>query len=159
MFNLAINTLIDILDTCAKAELLLRVYPYGTHYSQVRKPSKYLFQSCAYRSMFFHLIGNQTTYENYKGSLLEDIVGLYLYRILASQIGTSITYDSTEGGADFILKLHGNKLPIEVGYGKKGYSQLDATRERIHAPYGITISSTELKLSEDKKMVSIPLEY
>jgi predicted AAA+ superfamily ATPase len=159
MFDLAINTLIDILDTCAKAELLLRVYPYGTHYSQVRKPSKYLFLSSAYRSMFFNLIGSQTTYESYKGFLLEDVVGLYLQRILSNQIGTAITYDNAEGGADFIIHLQGRKIPLEVGHGEKGYEQIVTTMKRINAPYGIIVSSAKLKLSEDKNMVSIPLEY
>jgi predicted AAA+ superfamily ATPase len=157
--DIAINTLIDVLDTCAKAELLLRVYPYGAHYSQVRKPSKYLFLSSAYRAMFFNLIGSQATYEQYKGFLLEDVIGLYLYRILANQIGTAMTYDNIEGGADFIINLHGKKIPLEVGHGEKGYDQIEATIRRIDATCGILVSSTKLKLSEDKKMVSIPLEY
>lgn len=159
MFDLAINTIVDILDTCVKAELLLRVYPYGSHYSQVRKPSKYLFLSSAYRSMFFNLIGSQITYEHYKGFLLEDVIGLYFQKILANQIGTAITYDNVEGGADFIINLQGRKIPVEVGHGEKGYDQLVATMKRINASYGMIVSTAKLKLSDDKQMVSVPLEY
>lgn len=158
-FDIAINTLIEVLDTCAKAELLLRVYPNGAHYSQVRKPSKYLFLSSAYRSMFFNLIGSQASYEQYKGFLLEDVIGLYLYRILANQIGTAMTYDNGEGGADFIINLHGKKIPLEVGHGAKGYMQVEETKKRIGADYGIVVSSSPLGVSEDKTMISIPLEY
>src|SRR5205814_281537 len=118
---------------------------YGTHYSQVRKSSKYLFLSSTYRSMFFNLIGSQTTYESYKGFLLEDIVGLYLQRILANQIGTAITYDNAQGGADFIITLQGRKIPLELGHGDKGYDQIETTMKRVNATYGILVSSAKLK--------------
>lgn len=55
--------------------------------------------------MFFNLIGSQINYEGYKGSLLEDIIGLYLYRLLSSQISSSLTYDSAEGSADFVIQV------------------------------------------------------
>lgn len=159
MFSISINTLISILDTCAKAELLLRVYPYGTHYGQVRKPSKYLFLSSAYRSMFYNLIGSAIPYESYKGQLLEDVVGLYLYRILGSEIGTALTYDSVEGGADFIISLRGKRIVLEVGYGNKRFRQIEQTLRRIDGDYGILVSSSRLSTSEDKKIVSVPIEY
>ena len=159
MFSLATDTLIDIFTACSKAELLIRVYPFGTHYAQVRKPSKYLFLSSAYRSMFFHLVGSQVGYDRYKGALLEDIVGLYLYRLFSESIEVAITYDSSEESADFILSIHGKTIPLEIGFGQKGYRQLANTMKRIKSPYGMVISpSNTLGISEDRNMVSIPLE-
>jgi predicted AAA+ superfamily ATPase len=160
MFQIAIDTLIAVFNTCSQAELLIRIYPYGTHYSQVRKPSKYLFLSSAYRNMFFHLVGSQVGYDKYKGALLEDIVGLYLYRLFSKSIGIGITYDSSEEGADFILTIHKKIIPLEIGFGQKGYRQLTNTMRHIKSSYGIVISpSNQLGISEDKQMISLPLEY
>ncbi|QQG40703.1 MAG: ATP-binding protein [Candidatus Levyibacteriota bacterium] len=159
MFDLSINTLIEILDTCAKAELLVRVYPFGAHYAQVRKSSKYLFLSSAYRSMFFNLIGSQVQYESYKGSLLVDVVGLYLYRLLSPQIGLSLTYDSASASADFVIQAGRKRIPMEIGYRQKGFEQLIQTMKRTPTDYSILISTSSLKLSEDEKIVSVPLEY
>ncbi len=159
MFDLAINTLIDVLDTLSKAEMLLRIFPYGTHYSQVKKPSKYLFISPAYRSMFFHLLGSQTSYENYKGSLLEDIVGMYLQRILSARMDVALTYDSVAESADFIVSLVSKKIALEIGFGKKGSVQLENTMKRVNVAYGVVVSFAKLYLDEEKNIVSVPLEY
>lgn len=159
MFSMSINTLIDVLDTLSTAEVLIRVYPYGTHYSQVRKPSKYLFMSPAYRSMFFHFFGSQTPYENYKGSLLEDIIGMYLHRMVDSEPEVALTYDNAAESADFIVSLIPKKIALEVGFGKKGIEQVENTMKRVDVAYGIVVSSSKLYLAEEKNIVSVPLEY
>lgn len=158
-FSMAINTLTDVFEVFEKAELLLRIYPHGSHFGQVRKPSKYLFISPAYRSMFFNLIGSTFTYNNYKGQLLEDAVGLYLYRLLGLRFGTSLTYDSSEGGADFIVSFDNKKIAIEVGYGEKDFKQVEATMQGINGTYGLSISPSRLKYVEEKNAVSVPLSY
>lgn len=158
-FSMSINTLTDVFEVFEKAELLLRIYPHGSHFGQVRKPSKYLFISPAYRSMFFNLIGSTYTYNNYKGQLLEDVAGLYLYRLLGLRFGTGLTYDSTEGGADFIVNIDDKKIAIEVGFGKKDFKQVETTMQGIMSLYGLSISPTRLSYSEEKKTVSIPLSY
>lgn len=158
-FSISINTLTDVFEVFEKSEMLLRIYPYGSHFGQVKKPSKYLFVSPAYRSMFFNLIGSTFTYDNYKGQLLEDAIGLYLYRLLGLRFGTSLTYDSAEGGADFIINLEGKKIIIEVGYGEKNFKQVGATIKRINGTYGLSISPSQLKYNELENAVSIPLSY
>ncbi|MBU3979274.1 AAA family ATPase [Patescibacteria group bacterium] len=158
-FSMAINTLTDVFEVFEKAELLLRIYPHGSHFGQVRKPSKYLFISPAYRSMFFNLFGSTYTYNNYKGQLLEDAVGLYLYRLLGLRFGTSLTYDSAEGGADFIVSFDNKKIAIEVGYGDKDFKQVEATMQGINGAYGFSISPSRLTYVEEKNVVSVPLSY
>src|SRR5260221_722984 len=158
-FSMAINTITDVFEVFEKAELLLRVYPHGSHFGQVKKPSKYLFISPAYRSMFFNLIGSTFTYDNYKGQLLEDAVGLYLYRLLGLRFGTSLTYDSSEGGADFIISSDDKKIVLEVGYGEKDFKQIGATMQRINGTIGFSVSPSRLIYSEEKNTVSIPLSY
>lgn len=158
-FNIAINTLIEVFEVFEKSEMLLRIYPHGSHFGQVKKPSKYLFVSPAYRSMFFNLIGSTYSYNNYKGQLLEDAVGLYLYRVLGLRFSASLTYDSAEGGADFIVTIDDKKIPIEVGYEQKDFKQVDATMKAINGTYGLSVSPSRLMHSEANNSVAIPLSY
>ncbi len=155
------KTVIQALETLEKTEVLLRVYPYGAHYSQVKKPSKYLFTSSAYRAMYYNLVRSVEQYDEYKGKLLEDITGMYLFREFGRNIGISITYDSAEGGADFILSLNTQKekIVLEVGARKKGFKQVIATLQKVGGKYGLLVSQTDLSLQINKNCVSVPLEY
>lgn len=160
--GISITTLAEILDVFEKSEVLLRVYPDGSLFGQVKKPSKYLFLAPAYRSMFFNLIGSITTYDNYKGKLLEDAVGLYLNRILGLRFGSALTYDITPNGADFIVTLNtvkNKRIPIEVGFGNKTFAQVKQTMVKINGSYGLSVSASRLALNEEKNVVSIPLSF
>jgi uncharacterized protein len=157
-FNVAENTIRDIFEALEKSEVLIRVYPYGSHLAQATKPSKYLFLSSAYRSMFYNIMGSKLSYHDYKGKLLEDIVGLYLQRNFKLESGTSLNYDPVEGGADFItVSLGLKKIAIEVGYGKKNFRQVKKTMKRIPCQYGLSISPAELALSDNKEALLVPL--
>lgn len=157
--SMSVITLTDIFEAFEKSEVLLRIYPYGSLYGQVRKPSKYLFLSSAYRNMFFNLIGSTTTFDNYKGKLMEDITGLYFYRVLGLRFGSSLTYDSAAEGADFILTIKQQKILVEVGYGEKRFEQVIKSLKRIGGKYGISISPTELTLNKEEKVIAIPLKF
>jgi len=74
---------------------LIKIYPYGSHIAQSRKPLKYLFASPAFRSMYYHMIGNIVSAENASGKLLEDTVD-YLKRFLNGKANASLTYDSAQ---------------------------------------------------------------
>ena len=149
-------------ESFEKSEVLLRVYPDGSLFGQVKKPSKYLFLAPAYRSMFFNLIGSITTYDNYKGKLLEDAVGLYLRRILGLRFGSALTYDIAPNGADFIITLDtvkNKRIPIEVGFGDKTFAQVKQTMVKIKGNYGLSVSASRLALNQDKDIVSVPLSF
>lgn len=153
--------LTSILETLERTETIWRVYPHGSHVAQARQPSKYLFTSPAFRSMYFNFIGNTRVQENYKGKLLEDTVGLYLNKMFSSRPDSSITYDSAAGGADFIVRDGKRMLVIEVGAGEKSFRQLETTMRKsgVNAKYGIVISQSPLAVDEQKNTVSIPLSY
>lgn len=155
------KTVIQALETLEKTEVLLRIYPYGAHYSQVKKSSKYLFTSSAYRAMYYSLVGSVEHYDQYKGKLLEDVCGMYLFRLFGNTTGISITYDSAEGGADFILATSPlkEKIVLEVGARKKGFEQVAATLQKTGGKYGLIISQTDLSLHIGENCVSVPLEY
>lgn len=151
-------TLVHMLNVLEQTETIMRVYPHGSHRSQVRKPSKYLFTSPAFRAMYFKFIGSTQRQEIYEGKLLEDVVGLYLGR-LCEQLSVSLTYDSATGGADFIVRDDNALIVVEVGRGQKGFAQATRTAKKVKAKYGLVISSSELKLDAKKLAVSVPLEF
>lgn len=158
--DLSDKTLKDLFDVLSLSELLLRIYPYGsTHFKQVRKASKYLFLSSAYRSMFFNIMGSNASYDQYKGKLLEDIIALYIHKIIALRTETALNYDPSDGGADFIVKFINKNIVIEVGYGEKGFRQIESTLKKVNNAFGISISQSELTLSYKKNSLLIPLEF
>lgn len=159
VFDVSRPKVMEIFNALEHTETLIRVLPYGSHLSQVKKPSKYLFASPAFRSMYYNYIGNIISRDNYMGKLLEDTVGMYLSRYLFKKLETSLTYDSAQGGADFIVGFGKERIIIEVGMGEKGLRQVQQTASKVPAKYGLIVSKGSLKLSEDESVVFIPLEY
>lgn len=154
--GISFNTLSGLFDSFEKAELLIRVYPYGSAYKTVRKPSKYHFMSSAIRHTLLR-VASSGAFEINKGRYLEDAVILTLYREFSRKLALPTFYDSAKGGADFILKLPNKKIAIEVGYGDKGIAQAQTTLEKIKGDYGLVISNTDLSL--ENKVVKVPLNY
>lgn len=153
-------TILGLLDAFEKAELLVKVPAYGSNMSVAKKPAKYLFMSSAVRMSFFSVTGQENTYMTRKGKLLEDCVGSHLYREFILRGGGAFRYDSAQGGADFILQI-GNKkqILIEVGLGKKDRKQVLNSMNRINSDYGIVFSDSELAIDQEKKIISVPLDY
>ena len=159
---LSINhiTVANILKYLESAELLIRVPPYGSNVSQVKKPSKYLFMSPCIRGQLLSVSGNPSTAQTRQGKLLEDACGLYFHReFVVPQKGT-LTYDSSEKSADFILQIENRlKVAVEVGLGdKEGTQAIKTTKER-KCDYGIVFSSGELLLDKKNNIVKVPLDY
>lgn len=152
------DTLSDILISLENSGLIQRIPPYGSHYKQVRKPYRYLFLSPAFR--FLLLSGKESiaNFENFKGKLLEDVIGMYLRKMIQKYLDASINYDSTKGGANFILRINNKKIVIEVGYGKKEIKQVEYTIQKINGNYGILIS-TEEEISFKNNIIKVPLKY
>ena len=155
--GISLVTLINVLETLEKAEMLIRVYPYGSVYKKVRKPSKYHFMTPAVRHTLLTVVEGERAFSNNKGRYLEDIVALTLYREFAQRLSSPLFYDSAQGGADFILSFLNKKIVIEVGYGDKKFEQAKATLEKIKARYGLVVSNSELAI--ENNVVKVPLEY
>ncbi len=153
-------TLGNIFDALEKAELLIKVPAYGSNMTIAKKPSKYLFMSPAIRMSFFYFTGQEGTYLVRQGQLLEDSVGSHLYSEFILKSQGAIRYDSSEGGADFILQiLNSKQIIIEVGMGDKGNRQILNSRKKINSDYNIIFSSYALRLDKDSDTVSVPLDY
>jgi len=161
-FEISRPKIAEIFSALEQAEVLQRIYPYGSHFKQVtQKASKYLFSSPAFRAMYYKMIGNTITEQSARGKLLEDLVAMYLYRLGNKNPLYSLTYDSARGGADFIFKAGENKIVIEVGVNKKEYRQVIQTANKIKAAYSIIISeqAETLEYNQDQNALKIPLRY
>ena len=155
--GISIVTLINVLETLEKAEMLIRVYPYGSTYQKVRKPSKYHFMTPAVRHTLLTIVEGESAFTNHKGWYLEDIVSLSLYRELSQKLASPVLYDSAKGGADFILAFPDRKIPIEIGHGKKDIDQAASTLSKIKGRYGLVVCDSDL--AKEGKIVKIPLRY
>ncbi len=153
-------TITSMLDVLEKAELLIKISAYGNNISQVKKPAKYLFMSPAIRMSLLSVAGMDGTFLSRRGKLLEDLIVSYYYRdFIASGVG-SISYDSTEKSADFILKLANLKqLALEIGSGNKDLNQVINTMKRIKCDYGLIFAQNELFYDEKYNIATIPLDY
>lgn len=153
------DTLRLILKSLESSGLILKIAPYGAHFRQVKKPSKYLFATPSLRFSYLSSRESVGIFENYQGSLFEDVAGMYLSRIIPPFGDFSLTYDASKGGADFIVSLGNQKIVIEVGVGKKGYGQIIETAQKVNPKYSIIISNNELEYSEEYNAIKIPLNY
>ena len=118
--NFSKITIQQLLDAIEQTELLIRIVPYGSNPSKITKPSKYLFASPTIRAAFLGITGKHSTFLNYFGKYLEDVVAMYLTCEFTSNGIGNIRYDPQKGGADFIVQIDNKKqIVMEVGMGKK----------------------------------------
>ena len=111
--------------------------------------------------MYYKTIGNIITDQNARGKLLEDLAGMYLYRLCDKKPIFSLTYDSAKGGADFIVSVGENKIVVEIGVNKKEYKQVAQTAKKVKAVYSIIISEgvNVLEYNPEANALKIPLKY
>lgn len=154
--SISITTLDEILEALVQAEVIYKIPAYGTAYKQARKPAKYMFATPAFRAMYFNF--SSKIDQGDKGKLLEDLASLYLVSFLDEKVNTSLVYDSSKVGADFIVQFGSQKIVLEVGYGEKDFKQVSKTLSRVNAKYGLNISKNPLSLSKEENSVNVPLE-
>jgi predicted AAA+ superfamily ATPase len=147
-----------LLSALVKAELLIEVPAKGLAKIAVSKPRKYLFMSPAIRATFQQIAGLVETEETRKGRLLEDLVGLYMYREFVTRQLGYLAYNPGEGHADFTLQTNmGTQIPIEVGMGRKTARQVLTTMKEMRSTYGIVISATHLAVNPTENILFLPL--
>jgi len=152
-----------ILDTLIQSGILVEVKSYGQKFVKVRKPIKFLFISPSLRISIL----NGILPSEVKGKILEDYLTLIFSKDFSkkgeARGGIEVMYDSSSGGADFVLRMgKDKKIIIEVGFAKEnaGIKQIENTSKIIDGyDYGIIISKTgDLELSNDK-ILRMPFNF
>ncbi|MFH1298800.1 MAG: AAA family ATPase [Patescibacteria group bacterium] len=158
--NIRHETVSDILVALVKAELVVEVQPYGSVKNKAKKPKKYLFMSPAIRASILFAVGGEDLIEKHKGELLEDVVGMYLYREMTAKHRGIISYyeKGHDLHVDFVVSVGGKDIPLEVGMGKKDTKQLWGIMDRLNSPYGLICHSRGLEIY-DERVVKVPHDF
>jgi predicted AAA+ superfamily ATPase len=154
----------NVLDALVKSGILVEIKSYGKKFVKVRKPIKFLFISPSLRISLL----NGILPPEVRGKILEDYLALIFWKDFKEKGkgfngGIDIMYDSSAGGADFVLRTGENeKIIIEVGFGKEneGIRQIENTGKNIDGyNYGIIVSQkADLELVSNK-IVKMPLRF
>jgi predicted AAA+ superfamily ATPase len=157
--DIDVKTLSGILKTLEDAELLIRIYPFSASApKRVRLPSKYLFLASSMRAALLHIIDSRSIDIQHRGKLLEDVVGMYIYRHCRDSIGWTLGYDTDKGGADFVIDGKERRLVIETGWNKRTHQQVVRTLENVHGTYGIVVTNS-CTLGVRDNVLFVPFEY
>lgn len=152
----------NMIDAFQSAELIHKVPAYGSHIDAVKLPSRYLFMAPAIRASLFDIVGSSSTDQTRQGLLLEDYVGLQIYREFKSKGLGSLTHPySKKGGlSDFILRIgNSNQVAIEVGLGRKDFGQVEETMKKHDCSYGLVLHNGPLDINKANTVVKVPLSY
>ncbi len=157
--NIDPKTLNGVLRVLENSELLIRVYPFSLSApKRVRQPSKYLFLASSMRAALLHLLDSQSINIRHRGKLLEDAVGMYIYRHFKDSIGWSISYDNEKNGADFIVSGGKGHIVIETGWNKKTDEQVVNTLKAVKGKYGMVVSNSVV-LGTQNNILYVPFDY
>jgi uncharacterized protein len=146
----------ELIDILAKAELLYVLFPFGGLDTKIVKNKKAFFMSPSLRSALLSTLYGQQLPDVMKSKLLEDMVVMYLRRILTDGV---ISYVSghVEVNPDFVIETRDKPILLELGSGKTSLRQL--TKSNVKYRYGILISNgvTEPALKGDS--IHIPWSW
>ena len=150
----------DLLEILEKTHLIFNIKPYGGAGKMIRKPSKYYFLSPSITASINFTLGKHTLDNNdYKGILAENLVASSLF-ISHNTVSkpNGIFYPSEKGMADFIITtFEGDKIPVEVGIGKKDGKQVTKTMNAYNCEYGIVISQSTDLIKKEGDLIFLPL--
>lgn len=148
-----INELIDIL---AKAELLNVLLPFGGLDTKIVKNKKAFFMSPSLRRALLSTLYGQNLPDQFRSKLIEDIIVMYLRRVLTDGI-ISFLSGNDEVNPDFVIETRDKPILLEIGTSKTSLRQL--TKSNVKYRYGLLISNgvTEPTLKGD--CIQIPLSW
>ena len=148
-----INELIDIL---AKAELLNVLLPFGGLDTKIVKNKKAIFMSPSLRRALLSTLYGQNLPDQFRSKLIEDIIVMYLRRVLTDGI-VSFLSGNDEVNPDFVIETRDKPILLEVGTGETSLKQL--TKSNVKYRYGLLISNGVAKPTLKDDCIQIPLSW
>ncbi|NLA24968.1 MAG: hypothetical protein GX879_08385, partial [Bacteroidales bacterium] len=144
-----INDLIDIL---AKAELLNVLHTFGGLDSKIVKNKKAFFMSSSLRRALLSTLYGQELPEQFKSKLIEDIVVMYLRRILTDGVISFLS--GNEVNPDFVIETRDKPILLEIGTGKTIIKQL-----KVNYRYALLISDGINESNLKDNCIQMPLSW
>ena len=148
-----INELIDIL---AKAELLNVLLPYGGLDTKISKNKKAFFMSPSLRRALLTTMYGQNLPDHFRSKLIEDIIVMYLRRILTDGV-ISFTTGNNETNPDFVIETREKPVLLEIGTSKTTTRQIK--QSNINYRYGVLISNGIISPNLIGDCIQIPLSW
>lgn len=148
-----INELIDII---AKAELINVLLPFGGLDTKIMKNKKAFFMSPSLRSALLSTLYGKNLPDQFKSKLIEDIVVMYLKRVLTDGI-ISYSTGNNEANPDFVIETRDKPILLEIGTNKTTIKQLK--QSNINARYGLLISNGIKKPTIKDDFILIPINW
>lgn len=148
-----INELIDIL---AKAELLNVLLPYGGLDTKIVKNKKAFFMSPSLRRAMLSTLYGQNLPDQFRSKLIEDIVVMYLRRVLTDGI-ISFSTGNNEANPDFVIETRDKPILLEVGASKTTTRQIKLSN--INCRYGLIVSNGVTSPTLKNDCIQIPLSW
>ena len=146
-----INALIDIL---AKAELLNVLLPFGGLDTKIVKNKKAFFMSPSLRRALLSTLYGQNLPDQFRSKLIEDIIVMYLRRVLTDGI-ISFLSGNDEVNPDFVIETRDKPILLEIGTSKTSLRQL--TKSNVKYRYGLLISNGVAEPTLKGDCIQIPL--
>jgi len=148
-----ITEIVEILD---KAEMLNLLFPFGGIDSRITKNRKAFFMSPSLRRALLSILFGENISETYQSKLFEDVIVLYLKRLLPNTI---LSFSSATKGVnpDFVIETREKPVLLEIGLGKT--SQRQIIKSNIESRYGIVISRNNNELTLKNSTIHLPFKW
>lgn len=145
-----------LLDILSKAELLNILMPYGGLDTRINKNKKAFFMSPSLRRALLSTLYGQNLPEQFRSKLIEDIIVMYLKRILPDSI-ISFSSGNHEANPDLVIETRDKPILLEIGTGKTSTKQLNLSD--LSYRYGILVSNGATDISMKGNHIQIPLSW
>ena len=153
LIGLKQNLLNELMDLLAKAELLNVLVPFGGLDSKIIKQKKAFFMSPSLRRALLSSLYGQNLPEQFQSKLLEDLVVMYLKRLLAEH-NLSFVSGETAANPDLVIETRDRPILLEIGRGKTTLRQL--RKGNINYRYGLLLSQGIQKPSLKEQHLLLP---
>jgi predicted AAA+ superfamily ATPase len=130
--------------------------PYGGLDTKILKNKKAFFMSPSLRRALLTTMYGQNLPDQFRSKLMEDIIVMYLRRILTDGV-ISFTTGNNEINPDFVIETREKPILLEIGTSKTTTRQIK--QSNINYRYGVLVSNgiTSPNLTGD--CIQIPLSW
>lgn len=145
------------IETLNKAEILNVLSPYGSIKTKTGNQKKAFFMSPSLRRALYQRIYGENIEDKLRAKLYEDVVAMYLKRVLQEPGLLSFGLSENSVSPDFIVETGNAPVLIEVGIKKSTVRQTEKYMEKKR--YGIIITASEYDYSLKNNTLILPLSW
>lgn len=146
----------ELIDILAKAELLNVLLPFGGLDSKITKNKKAFFMSPSLRRAMLSTLYGQNLPESFKSKLVEDVIVMYLKRVLTEGVIAYLSGSDT-ANPDLVIETRDKPILIEIGTQKTSIRQL--TKTQLKYRYGLLITNAVTHPILKDNCIQLPLSW